>query len=438
MNKRTFFTISIFILIFVLATILFFIFRGGGEGEVPLPDEGTQDPFDLPVGERPINQPTVQDRDNTISPTDSVGTVPLYRQISSSPIAGYGWFDSEDAYPLALEQGTTTEDGYDPDWGDVVRYIERGRGHVFEAYTDTLGTIRISNTTIPKVYEGFIMGDGGRSILFRYLNDSGEIIKTYAGRLEVREDNEEVEEDEQTLYAVEGTFLSDNITHMDLWGNNLIFYIRESGGGVEGVVFNLTSDEHRIVFTPDTSEWIPLWRNAGSILLTTKASGFARGYSYTLTPPSSVLDREVGAEEGLTTLPEPDGDRILYTTTPRDELLELAVYNTATGEMTDLSLITLSEKCAWSRLEADVLYCAAPSSLPDGIYPDDWYKGVVSFNDLFWKVDVSSGRTQLLLTPSDFDEPNVDATNLTLSEDEAFLYFVDKKTGTLWSIQLPE
>lgn len=92
------------------------------------------------------------------------------------------------------------------------------------------------------------------------------------------------------------------------------------------------------------------------------------------------------------------------------------------------NLSTVADKCAVGSLT----YCAVPKSLPSGSYPDDWYKGVVSFSDVLWVIDTeTSGVRQLT------DLSQSDGTQLKISQDESFLSFIDKKNGSLWVYKLP-
>jgi hypothetical protein len=97
---------------------------------------------------------------------------------------------------------------------------------------------------------------------------------------------------------------------------------------------------------------------------------------------------------------------------------------------TEFSLKTLPEKCIWSEVDVNKIYCAVPKNLPTANYPDDWYKGLVSFDDNLWQIDTLTGETTLLLNQFGFDIINIFKT-----KNEDFLFFQNKKDGTLWSLK---
>ena len=55
------------------------------------------------------------------------------------------------------------------------------------------------------------------------------------------------------------------------------------------------------------------------------------------------------------------------------------------------------------------------------------------FNDSFWLIDTSKGNTTNLFSEKDFD-----GTSLATSPDAAYLYFINRIDGTLWSYRLEE
>jgi hypothetical protein len=75
-----------------------------------------------------------------------------------------------------------------------------------------------------------------------------------------------------------------------------------------------------------------------------------------------------------------------------------------------------------------------PSTIPSGNYPDDWYKGSVSFVDNIYKVDLSLPAIQAIYKlPTD---QAIDATNLFLDAKEENLYFTNKSDYYLWGLTI--
>jgi hypothetical protein len=101
-----------------------------------------------------------------------------------------------------------------------------------------------------------------------------------------------------------------------------------------------------------------------------------------------------------------------------------------------LSLNTLSDKCVWSKKFKTTVYCAVPQSIPRGTYPDDWYRGTVSFSDNLWKIDAASMETDLILNPSFEGGGDMDMTRLDIDGNDEHLIFLDKNDLSLWELDL--
>ncbi len=95
-----------------------------------------------------------------------------------------------------------------------------------------------------------------------------------------------------------------------------------------------------------------------------------------------------------------------------------------------LNLQTWVDKCT---TQGTIAYCAVPESLPEGA----GYVPEVADNipDLIYKVDLATGAKTLIARPRG-DRDNYTAEKLMVSPDGKWLYFVDKQSGRLYSIQL--
>jgi hypothetical protein len=116
--------------------------------------------------------------------------------------------------------------------------------------------------------------------------------------------------------------------------------------------------------------------------------------------------------------------------------MSLYVYDVVTKSYSRLGINTLPEKCTWNKGSADV-YCAVPNFIDNALYPDDWYKGEISFSDQIWKVNTITGNAEILadpiLVPGGED---IDGIKLSVDENEKYLFFVNKKDSYLWELEL--
>ncbi len=99
---------------------------------------------------------------------------------------------------------------------------------------------------------------------------------------------------------------------------------------------------------------------------------------------------------------------------------------------------TTTDKCVWSKLNPSEVYCAVPTEIPTGIYPDDWYRGNVQFADQIWHLDTVTGEVHIIANLLSLSNELIDVINPELDPKENFLYFMNKRDLTLWSLDLNE
>lgn len=346
--------------------------------------------------------------------------VVVLRKLHNSPVAGIYSF-------IKQKTGTTTKDV-------IVRYIERGLGHIYETNMTTLSEGRISNETRPKIYEA-LWGGNGNNLAIRYLDgDDGETIQTYAITLSTIKSGTSTD---GVTVSSSGIFLPENISEMAIsrGKDDRVFYILPNGDSSAGIISGFDGKKKTQLFDSPLKEWLPFWPNDKLITLTTKPSQNVPGFMFFLDTQSGKTTNVLGGVNGLTTLTSPDGKNVLYSESVNGGLA-LSVYHTDTATSEKLSITTLPDKCVWSKLQKGVLYCGVPQNIPGAGYPDSWYQGVTSFTDDLWKINSGTGETILLASPSKLSGEDVDATKLSLSPDESFLFFVNKKDSAPWSLNL--
>ena len=132
----------------------------------------------------------------------------------------------------------------------------------------------------------------------------------------------------------------------------------------------------------------------------------------------------------------PQGDKLVYSVYSADSSYQPRLYlvNSQVDEIgndkKNLNLMTWAHKCAFNQT-GNTLYCAVPKELPEGA-------GLVlelgeDARDDFYKIDVASGRVSFLAEGA-MGGYNVE--EMYLSDDEAYLYFIDKKFQKLRYIKL--
>ena len=371
---------------------------------------GNNDLFPFGQGGTSGNQqPTTTTTDNNGNVIDlggdSTQTPPRLRHISLVPTAGAVIFDVS---------STTTN----------IRYTERATGHVYETSVDNTEVNKISAVTIPKVYEALWSTDGSK-LLMRYLKDDNQTIRTFYAKIATTTKPEQ---------ALEGLFLADGIKNVSVFGNK-IFYTNEASNGAEGVTANIDGSGKKAVFSSAFSDWSSIWTSANTITLFTRPSGQAEGSAYTLNPLTGEYIKTIGDIKGLTTLGNTDGSQVLLSRSNSNSLTT-GVYTVKSSDTQVLGINTLTDKCVWSAKVKTIVLCAVPQSIPNGTYPDDWYKGKVSFNDALWKIDIVSGDTEQVFVPEFETGVSMDMIKLSLNQSEKTILFTNKKDMTVWSYNI--
>jgi len=132
----------------------------------------------------------------------------------------------------------------------------------------------------------------------------------------------------------------------------------------------------------------------------------------------------------------PNGDHVVISGSDTSGgTLSLRILPSAGGKASDLSIPTLISKTTWSK-DGRTLYYALPGALPEGsLLPDDYFGKPLYTKDTFWKVDVVTGKKTRLIDLKENTQA-LDSSDLFLSPKEDFLYFIDRVSKRLYSIEL--
>ncbi len=411
MPRKTF---TLLVLIFILigtamvGGYLYFFTGVFGERER---NEATKilDDF-LPFGQQPLEtgrSPGGQPSEPAESPLFSSKLLKLVQ----NPVAGFT--------PTTLGSST------------VVRYMEKETGHIFDIdMSIPAAKSRITNTTIPRVYQS-LFGQNGQSVILRYLNDDS-LVETYYAKIPLASSTE----DFRNGVEIKGSFLSKSINDLSLSPSGTkIFTLIKFGKSAIGTVSSPDGTKKSQIFDSPFTEWLSSWANDKIIMLVTKPSYAAPGYIYTLDSASGNFQKIYGGTKGLTAILSPDEKKILISESG-DGLPQIKIYDISSGRLSALGLRTIADKCNW--VTSAKIYCAVPDENPESStkYPDLWYQGVVSFKDSLWEIDPETLSTYQILPISQVAREDLDAINLFQNKSGEYLFFVNKKDSSLWSIKL--
>jgi len=296
-----------------------------------------------------------------------------------------------------------------------VRYVERANGHIYKMLLDTKNKEKISNSTIPGIYDA-IFDNTGKTIVYRYLSGDNVINSFMA-----------------TLGAPKGEFLPQGIYELSSSINkDKFFSLTKNGDGASGSIESFGNTNRENVFTSPFTEWLSEWDGAGNIFLTTKPSYLFNGTMFTLNPLKKTLNKVLDKIPGLTTKINHAGSLVLYSAST-NKGPTLGIFDIREHTTKDLGILGLSEKCVWSDDDINI-YCALPNTITGNQYPDSWYQGLVSFDDFFVKINTTNGNK--ITIANSIKEIPVDATSLFLDKEGDYLFFINKKDSTLWSLEV--
>lgn len=234
---------------------------------------------------------------------------------------------------------------------------------------------------------------------------------------------------------LDGIFLTENITDLALSPDKKsVFYIAKRIPETIGVTLDLGTRGFKQILSSPFSEWTASWHKSDSITISTKPAGSVEGFLYTLDTTTGTLQKILDQKRGLMATINPSAQQAFITESTsvgiKSSLLEIK-----TGKISDTVFSTIPEKCVWAK-DAIIIYCAVPDFVNRGTYPDDWYKGKMSFTDSWWSLNTSTGETEQIIDLSREGGEDFDVIMPELDPYELYLLFVNKRTGEPWILEL--
>jgi hypothetical protein len=298
-----------------------------------------------------------------------------------------------------------------------VRFIDRASGNIYRYRAQERSLTRLSNKTLPGIQRASWLTDGSRAyVQFLTGGEEAEYVATY-----VLPDNGEG-----------GFFLEQNLASAEAVGSGSLFTLLAGTTGSIGSLSSADGTGARTLFTSLLSAII-VHPTQGNYFAHTRASAYLDGYGFQVAVGNGSFTRILGPLRGLSMLPSPAGDKVLYSYADQG-VMRLAVFDVATRVTTALPVATLTEKCVWTA-DSTALYCGVPVTMGRNL-PDDWYQGVARFTDRLWRIDITDRLATLVVDPSEVAELSLDAVALAVDPAQDALFFTDRHTGSLWVYDL--
>lgn len=170
------------------------------------------------------------------------------------------------------------------------------------------------------------------------------------------------------------------------------------------------------------------------------ADSFSEGELTSLRTDGSGEKRVFGGKFGADFLWSPNGKKLLvsFVSEKGGNKMELGSTNASGGEQKTYAFSTTVKKCVWSNDNVTV-YCAGfgvEGGLDDSyVLPNDWNSKKLDQGDTFWRINTEDGKKTRIIEISKITE-KVDGENYILDPDEKYLFFIDRKKGGLYRLEL--
>jgi hypothetical protein len=406
MNK-TRLLIIILILAAIFGALWYFVFKEGPAD--PEVETGTQDPNLFPFTAGDGNIPasteglTPEEIQQIIELSDRTEDEVRLTKVWADPQAGASFVSRATSSPK-------------------LRFVDSATGHIYDAEQGKEPE-KISNVTIPQIKEA-LWGRDGKNLVLRYLKEDSSV-QSFSATVSTS----------SISTAISGTFLPANIKAIGV-SDNKVLYVNP--GKVSGNIYlaDISGKRRSEVFNSSFSDWAVSFENQKNAFIYTKPSGLSTGSGFILDLTRSTATKISAEGYGLEGTISPSGNHVFLSYTD-GSIIKSSVYSLVKKTYVDIGPGTLASKCAWSQVDSSAIYCAIPKNPNPGTYPDDWYKGLVSFTDSIWKIDVETGEMELLLDPV-LEGQLFDVSDLVVGPQDKELAITNKKDLSLWLYTLKD
>lgn len=153
---------------------------------------------------------------------------------------------------------------------------------------------------------------------------------------------------------------------------------------------------------------------------------------FSLDPKTGATKKILGDIYGLTTNTNPEVTKILFSKSTERSLI-FGMHDTKDGKNYSLGVNTLPEKCTWSPT-GGTIYCGVPRILPGGVYPDEWYQGIIHTSDQIVRIDPTQLYDNEIIVDPEDENVTVDTVNIQVDNNERYTAFIDRNTNLLYMV----
>ncbi len=298
----------------------------------------------------------------------------------------------------------------------IVLYVEAGTGHIYQLNLTTGEDTRVSNVTIPTASRAEISPSGEYvAIRSGYTTDSELALITLGTE-------------------VQSTILPTKASSFYFSHNNelLVAEVKPEGTTITSIhpVTQAAKPLYTIPFQNSTIVWSE--HDTVPHYVYPKATNLLQGYLYQL--KLGTIYRVPLAGDGLTA--EANATYIV-SGTRANEFYQSSIFNITNNSTTPAPIIFLPEKCVFRDANSSLLFCGYDLTASyTHEFPNNWYKGDISFSDRIWKVDLEKLTASQLVAPVTVAGREIDITRMSIDGAGGSLYFINKHDNYLWTYEI--
>ena len=385
MKKTLIVTIGVILILIVLGVWVYLLFFGT--------PENTGDVFsDLGLGDNAFIEDTVTDPVVDIPIEEDQGTElaigGALQQLTTRPVAGFGYV------------GTSS---------DILRYVERGTGYVFEIDMVNDTENRITGTTIPRVVHAVFSPDGDAVAV---VTEENLVTRVLAGAIDT--ENESVDFISLQSNAFDPVFI----------GRTMLQYGVKTNDGTSIYELDILSEDPvRIGSVPFTDVRVLA---DGAPHVFNRPTQYFKGTLYRVSGGlEAVTPGEFGFVGGL-------NERYYFGSAVSNDVYETYAIDRTTDDTIGLPITFIPEKCSTVPGITTSLWCAAPFEEYAENTLEMWYQGGTHFEDELWQINIPLQEATLVSSMQEESGRQVDVDMMRSDNQGQKPLFRNKIDDTLW------
>lgn len=298
--------------------------------------------------------------------------------------------------------------------GNII-FIDKNNGNVFSINPDSEEETRLSNNTFINVDKPTLQTYDDDTLIVSFVDKNTNVLQYI-----------DLKNSTSTLNKTVKIPISINSIDINPYKKSSVVLENKNGDGYL-LVYDFDTGKQSYIGKESYDDWNINFLSNSLISLQTKTSSLYPGFLYLLDLNKLSKNKILGNINGLESLVSHDGKKVIFTKNEPSGELTTILYDIENKKSKVLNIKTFPyEKCTWTKDDATI-FCLVPKTFPTKISIDDWYKGLISFSDNIFSIDVDNSRSFLERNI----DTNLDFVSVKINKNESSLVMLDKNND-LW------